>query len=339
VDFIQFSPQSFFHVGHTTSPDTAKSPCDIVSLDSKEKVQSPTDMAVSSAKKVKEKQTKAVIGTPTAQVPFYEFFQKQDDQKIHILIGATGSVATIKVPLIIAKLYKIFGPSKVSIQLVVTKCAEHFLKGLKISTEVKIWRDDEEWYGYKKTGDAILHQELRKWADIFLISPMSANTLAKMANGICDNLLTAIIRSWNPQYPMLIAPAMNTFMYTHPVTKKHLGFIKDECPWVEVLRPVEKVLVCGDIGMGGMREWSDIVEILVKKIKKMSDAKPYDPNSVDDGKDEEEEEDEDEDGEDGEDGEDDDDDDDEDEDEDDDDDDEDEDEDDALKTGGAPTPI
>ncbi|CCH46705.1 hypothetical protein BN7_6302 [Wickerhamomyces ciferrii] len=258
---------------NSTSPTSldqhrVPSPADSQKLDDPQQSQ-----PIAIPKKIKEKPTKAVIGTPTTTVPFYEFFQKQDDNKIHILIGATGSVATIKVPLIIDKICKLFGSSKVSIQLVVTKAAEHFLKGLKINSDVKIWRDDEEWFGYKKMGDPVLHTELRRWADIMLISPLSANTLAKISNGICDNLLTAIIRSWNPASPILVAPAMNTFMYTHPVTSKHLTSLQEDCPWIEILKPVEKVLVCGDIGMGGMREWSDIVEILAKKLKEIQKAR------------------------------------------------------------------
>lgn len=217
---------------------------------------------------------KAVIGSPNGpQVPFTEFFQKQDDGKIHILLGATGSVATIKVPLIIDKLFKLYTPEKVSVQLVVTKRAEHFLKGLKISTDVKIWRDEDEWFGFKRMGDPVLHTELRKWADIFLIAPLSANTLSKMANGICDNLLTSLIRTWTPSTPILVAPAMNTFMYIHPITKKHLSMLQEGAPYIDVLKPVEKVLVCGDIGMGGMREWSDVVEILVKRINEIRGSK------------------------------------------------------------------
>ncbi|ODV94103.1 hypothetical protein PACTADRAFT_30779, partial [Pachysolen tannophilus NRRL Y-2460] len=182
----------------------------------------------------------------------------------HILLGATGSVATIKVPLIIDKLQKTYGPDKVSIQLVVTKPAEHFLKGLKISADVKIWRDSDSWSNsFSRPGDPILHVELRKWADIFLIAPLSANTLAKIANGLSDNLLTSIVRSWNPTIPIFIAPAMNTLMYTHPMTKKHLNIIVEEFKHITILKPVEKVLVCGDIGMGGMREWSDVVEIII----------------------------------------------------------------------------
>ena len=228
------------------------------------------------------------------QVPFTEFFQKQDDKKFHILIGATGSVATIKVPLIIDKLYKIYGREKVSIQLIVTKPAEHFLRGLKISTDVKIWREEDEWYGFKKMGDPVLHHELRKWADIFLIAPLSANSLAKLANGICDNLLTSVMRDWAPSTPVLVAPAMNTFMYINPMTKTHLKIIQEDAPFITVLKPVEKVLICGDIGMGGMREWNDIVEILRRRITELHKTDEEDEEEEDDDEEDDEDEEEDE---------------------------------------------
>ncbi|SJM88718.1 uncharacterized protein ZBIST_4907 [Zygosaccharomyces bailii] len=267
---------------------------------------------------------KEVIG-PNAgpQVPFTEFFQKQDDKKFHILLGATGSVATIKVPHIIDKLFKIYTREKVSIQLIVTKPAEHFLRGLKISTDVKIWREEDEWSGFRKMGDPVLHHELKRWADVFLIAPLSANTLAKLAYGICDNLLTSVLRDWTPATPVLVAPAMNTFMYINPMTKRHLSILQEDAPYVSVLKPVEKVLICGDIGMGGMREWNDIVEILRRRISEICRAR--DENDVvlqDEEEEEEEEEDEDDEDEEKEDQEDDDDDEDEDDDEDDEDDDE-----------------
>lgn len=252
--------------------------------------QSASPSANSSAvRKLPHHSNKAIIDSqPGPQVPFTEFFQKQDDKKIHILIGATGSVATIKVPAIIDKLFKTYGPDKVSIQLVVTKPAEHFLRGLKISTDVKIWRDEDEWCGFKRMGDPVLHTELRRWADVCLLAPLSANTLAKIANGICDNLLTSLLRCWTASTPVLVAPAMNTFMYTHPVTKKHLTMLQEDWPFITVLKPVEKVLVCGDIGMGGMRDWHDIVDILTKKISEIrggvggSDAEEEDGDDDDD---------------------------------------------------------
>ncbi|CAI4044717.1 hypothetical protein SKDZ_11G1220 [Saccharomyces kudriavzevii ZP591] len=255
-DFIYFNPKS-----NTSKPMAAK-------------------LAPSSANSTIQK-NKEVIAPPTGpRVPFTEFFQKEDDKKFHILIGATGSVATIKVPLIIDKLFKIYGPEKISIQLIVTKPAEHFLRGLKMSTYVKIWREEDAWvFDAVNKNDTslslnlILHHELRKWADIFLIAPLSANTLAKLANGICNNLLTSVMRDWSPLTPVLIAPAMNTFMYINPMTKKHLTSLVQDYPFIQVLKPVEKVLICGDIGMGGMREWTDIVEIVRGRINEIRKAR------------------------------------------------------------------
>lgn len=218
-------------------------------------------------------ETKKIIfkkqsSTSEPEIPFTAFFEKEDDKKFHILIGATGSVATIKIPLIIDKLFKIYTPEKVSIQLIVTKPAEHFLNGLKISSKVKIWREEDSIAD--TNNDMMLFHELRRWADILLIAPLSANSLAKLANGICNNLLTSVFRDWTISgAPILVAPAMNTFMYMNPMTKRHYLAIEENFPFVEILKPVEKVLICGDIGMGGMREWSDIVEIVRLRIKEI----------------------------------------------------------------------
>ena len=296
-----------------------------------------------------KKSNKTIVASPIGPpVPFQEYLSKEDDGKIHILLACTGSVATIKVPLILDRLFQIFGKSKISIQLVVTKAATHFLKGLKIRNDVKIWRDEDEWANYdvatttttttssqtKKTKNPfekmILHNELRRWADIMLIAPLSANTLAKITHGIADNLVTSIVRSWGslnsssttPKKPILVAPAMNTFMYTHPVTAKQLQMISSaEYGFgIEILKPVEKVLACGDIGMGGMREWVDIVETLRQRIGAISNFNEKQKEG-EEGEDEDDEDD----------GDDDDDDDDGDDDDDDDDEEEDEDDKDAKK--------
>lgn len=184
---------------------------------------------------------------------------------LHILLAVTGSVATIKISQIIGKLRETYR-EKAEIQLIVTKAAQHFMKGLKIPSDVKVLYDTDEWTSRRGRAESMLHVKLRRWADILLIAPLSANTLAKIVNGICNNLLTSVIRSWNPATPILVAPAMNTLMYTNPMTKKHLQIIKDEYKWIEVLKPVEKVLVCGDMGMGGMREWTDVVHALVSRL-------------------------------------------------------------------------
>ncbi|MFN9980215.1 MAG: flavoprotein [bacterium] len=59
---------------------------------------------------------------------------------------------------------------------------------------------------------------IRKWADLMVVCPLSANTMAKFVNGICDNLLTCVYRAWDFKKPVIIAPAMNTFMFENPIT-------------------------------------------------------------------------------------------------------------------------
>jgi phosphopantothenoylcysteine decarboxylase len=59
---------------------------------------------------------------------------------------------------------------------------------------------------------------------------------------------------------------MNTQMYTHPITTHHLSLIKTHLPYIELINPIEKILACGDVGMGGMAEWGDIVGRVVKKL-------------------------------------------------------------------------
>lgn len=98
----------------------------------------------------------------------------------------------------------------------------------EVMNEIILYEDDEEWESWTSLGDDVLHIALRNWADIFLIAPLSANTLAKLANGICDNLLTSVVRAWGTKEkakPFLIAPAMNTAMWEHPLTYQQINSI------------------------------------------------------------------------------------------------------------------
>lgn len=186
---------------------------------------------------------------------------------MHILLGATGSVLTGKLRQIILKLEQIYGKDKVSIQLILTKAAEIFVSRGEIPSNVRIWRDSDEWNTWRSRTDPVVHIELRRWADILVIAPLTANTLGKIALGLCDNLLTNVVRAWNTQYPILIAPAMQSYAYNHPATRRHLTEIKENMKWIEVLRPVEKVVGSyGDIGMGGMMDWNEIVNRIVMKL-------------------------------------------------------------------------
>lgn len=191
----------------------------------------------------------------------------QDDGKLHILLAATGSTSTGKIRLIINKLNEIYGKDKICIQIILTKAAENFVSRGEIPSHIRIWRDEDEWETWKGRADPVVHIELRRWADILVIAPLSANTLGKIALGLCDNLLTSVVRAWNTQYPILIAPAMVSYAYNHPATRTHLAVISEEMKWIEVLKPVEKVVGSyGDIGMGGMMDWNEIVNKIVLKL-------------------------------------------------------------------------
>lgn len=182
----------------------------------------------------------------------------------HILLGVTASVAAVKTVSLVEGLSQF---AKVS--LVITQQADYFLQSqLDALTQlgVTIYRDSDEWpalNGPYQVGSPILHIELRRTADCFLLAPMDANTLAKIANGFCDNLLTSVIRAWDWTKPMLLCPAMNTLMWGNPPTLDQIKKLKE---WgAIIIEPVEKKLACQDVGMGGMAEVADIIEI-VKKI-------------------------------------------------------------------------
>jgi len=125
-------------------------------------------------------------------------------------------------------------------------------------------QDEDEWH-YQHVGkDPVVHIELRKWADVFLIAPLSANTLAKISHGLCDNLLTSVARAWDYNKPMLIAPAMNTFMWDNPLTGEQLK--KMESLGAMVISPVIKTLACGDTGSGALAPVDEVLRIVVAKF-------------------------------------------------------------------------
>jgi len=116
-------------------------------------------------------------------------------------------------------------------------------------------------------GDPVLHIDLREWADVFLIAPLSAHTLAKLANGLCDDTLSCVARAWDfgspsrpVAKPLILAPAMNTAMWEHPLTQRQLEQMQSFTPKVQVVEPASKLLACGEVGMGALAAVDDIME-------------------------------------------------------------------------------
>ena len=191
-----------------------------------------------------------------------------------VLLGVTGSVAAIKLEKLVKELQK----AGHEVQIVTTFSARYFQRKpvwnivwqfIKAKFRIgklqkiwgaRVWSDFDEWPGTKyRKGQEIPHIALRDWADALLIAPCSANTLAKMANGICDNLLTCTVRAWDRKKKVIIAPAMNTKMWEHPATDLHIEQLRE---WydLKVVQPVSKKLACGDEGMGALAPIEHIVQ-------------------------------------------------------------------------------
>ncbi|KAL5098109.1 hypothetical protein RYX36_002436 [Vicia faba] len=111
-------------------------------------------------------------------------------RKPRILLATSGSVVAVK----FANLCHCFC-EWAEVREVATNTSLHFIDRTAIPKDVTLYTDNDELSSWKKLGDSVLHIELRKWADIMVIAPLSANTLGKIAGGLCDNLLTCIVRA------------------------------------------------------------------------------------------------------------------------------------------------
>ncbi|KAJ6788629.1 hypothetical protein PWT90_08449 [Aphanocladium album] len=213
-----------------------------------------------------------------SQSPAASVAASQSDGKQHLLLAASGSVATIKLPEIISALAS---RERLSIRIILTKSATHFLAGQAVEQPSLatlsslanvdgLYVDDDEWTSPGWTrGANILHIELRRWADVLFIVPLSANLLARIAAGMCDDLLSSVIRAWDTRRAAIIAaPSMNTLMWEHPLTEQHLAILRS-WPWFDILLPQPKALACGDVGQGAMREWKEIVVDIKQRLDAM----------------------------------------------------------------------
>ncbi|GAB6028088.1 hypothetical protein CHUAL_002308 [Chamberlinius hualienensis] len=179
------------------------------------------------------------------------------ERKFNVLLAVTGSVASIKILNLIEEVRnRSPANTELSIRVVGTENSLHFFDKTKLPAEVALYTDADEWESWKKIGDPVLHIELRRWADVLAISPLDANTLAKLSCGICDNLLTSLVRAWDMKKPLICCPGMNTLMWEHPITQIQLTTLKSFGYFI--IQPISKTLACGDIGIGAMAEVNTI---------------------------------------------------------------------------------
>ncbi|VEU37635.1 unnamed protein product [Pseudo-nitzschia multistriata] len=233
-----------------------------------------------------------------------------------ILFAVTGSVAAVKGPEIAVRLVRELDSD---VRILLTRGGENFwskardynlqywdtLQGLLRSSgsegenndgngkcsepRISVCYADDEWKEWKKLGDPVLHIDLRDWADLLLVAPLSAHTLAKMAHGFCDDTLSCVVRAWDfghgprPGKPLLLAPAMNTAMWDHPLTQAQLsairgffgatpsqpenfgkGMDKRECSGdtLCIVAPQVKTLACGEVGNGALASPDEILRVV-----------------------------------------------------------------------------
>jgi len=176
----------------------------------------------------------------------------------NIVLGVCGSIAAYKSALLVRLLVK----AGAHVKVVMTPDSTHFITPLTLSTLSK--NPAHVNYFKPDTGEWNNHVELGLWADMLIIAPASANTLAKMANGICDNLLLAVYLS--AKCPVYFAPAMDLDMWLHPATRQNVTRLQS---FGNILiAPGSGELASGLYGEGRMAEPDEIITFLSSTLKK-----------------------------------------------------------------------
>jgi len=172
-----------------------------------------------------------------------------------ILVGVTGSIAAYKSAYLIRELIKL----EAEVKVIMTPASTGFISPLTLSTLSKNPVSID--FIKNKNGEWENHVELGLWADLFIIAPTTANTIAKMSTGLCDNLLLATYLS--ARCPVWIAPAMDLDMFTHPTTTSNLNQLKNYK--VSIIEPTSGELASGLDGKGRMEE-PEVIASLIKNL-------------------------------------------------------------------------
>jgi phosphopantothenoylcysteine decarboxylase/phosphopantothenate--cysteine ligase len=174
-----------------------------------------------------------------------------------ILLGITGGIAAYRACDIASQFIR----ESVEVHAIMTEAAQKIIPPLALRTITNnhIYSD---MFDYDMTRP--VHIELTEWADILLIAPATANIIAKIAHGICDDLLSTTVCAYRGQ--IIIAPAMNTKMWENPIVQDNLNILKDKLH-VEVIEPVEGRLACNTIGKGKLAPVDDIVSRCMEILK------------------------------------------------------------------------
>ena len=175
----------------------------------------------------------------------------------NILIGITSSISAYK----IYELIRLYKKNNFNVKVITTPNALNFVSPLVIETlsENKIYCEQF------KSRDDVEHISLANWADIFVIAPISANTISKLALGLADNLLSSVFCAYlGYKKPILLAPAMNTGMWENPIIQNHIETLKKyNCDFIE---PQEGFLACGTEGKGRLAQIDFIYQKTLRNL-------------------------------------------------------------------------
>ena len=177
---------------------------------------------------------------------------------MNIILGVTGSIAAHRA----ADLASLLAKKGANVHVVMTEDAQQFITPLPFKTlsrnpVVTDLYDEEE--GWKPT-----HIHLADEADLLLIAPATANTIAKLALGLADDALSCIALALNPKAKVLIAPAMNGKMWLHPATQQNVATLKTR--GAEFIGPEEGLLSCGYEGIGRLWPVEKVAERAIELL-------------------------------------------------------------------------
>ena len=182
------------------------------------------------------------------------YMSKASLQRVRVLLGMTGGIAAYKA----AELVRRLRDAGAEVRVVMTESAGRFVTALTFQAlsgnpvRSSLWDEGAE--------AAMGHIELARWAEEVLIAPASADTIARLAQGRADDLLSTLVLASSA--PLSVAPAMNQQMWAHPATRANIDLLRQR--GVRVLGPASGSQACGDVGDGRMLEPDDIVQGLLQ---------------------------------------------------------------------------
>lgn len=174
---------------------------------------------------------------------------------MQVVLGVTGSIAAYKSAEIIRRLKE----NGCDVTVVMSRAAEAFITPLTLEglSGKPVVRD---YFLGQSTDGAMPHISLARAAKVVLVAPATANFIGKFAHGLADDLLGCLLLATKAK--VILAPAMNTEMYTHPIFQNNCRILKQA--GVEFIDPVDGVLACGTVGQGHLADINDIVNAVMK---------------------------------------------------------------------------